>query len=419
MLPNLLTENVSKHYFNGTCRTRLPEETLQWVAPHLHDLGITRVANVTGLDRLDVPVVMVCRPNSRSVSVSQGKGLTLAAARASGVMEAIELHHAENIMLPLRFATAEEMSKSAEVVDLASLARVRDLRPDRHLQLLWIEGYGLVRQKPIWVPYEVVSVNASVPTTPGGECFSTTSNGLSSGNHLLEALAHGICEVVERDATTLWYLSDPKRQAECRIDLLTVDDLDCGQVLSKFEAAEIETMVWDITSNVALPAFLCLITDRTGDPSQTQYTSTGYGCHVYKEVALLRALTEAAQSRLTLIAGSRDDVFREEYEPVSSDEVQSFRALIPERGPARRFSEIVSHHTTSFNEDIQTAITLLQGAGLDQVIMVDLTDPCLGIPVVRVIIPGLEGPIPGLEGPRAGSGYTPGSRAQALLRRRI
>lgn len=418
MMQNWLTETVPKHYLTGTCRTRLPEETLQWIAPYLGAMGITRIANVTGLDRLDVPVVMVCRPNSRSVSVSQGKGLTLPAARASGVMEAIELHHAENIMLPLRFGTSAEMSKSVEVVDLARLARVRDRRPHRHLQLLWIEGYELIQRKPIWVPYEVVSVNASVPTTPGGECFSTTSNGLSSGNHMLEALIHGICEVIERDATTLWYLSDRESQARCSIDLSTVDDPECCQVLSKFGAAEIETLVWDITSDIEMPTFLCLITDRTSDPSQTQYTSTGYGCHPYRNVALMRALTEAAQSRLTLIAGSRDDVFREEYEPVSFADVDSFRSLARERNSARRFSDVVSYQSTSFNEDLQTAITLLKGAGLDQLIMVDLTDPLIGIPVVRVIIPGLEGPIPGLEGPRAGAGYTPGSRAQTLLRRR-
>ena len=64
-------------------------------------MGITRIANITGLDRLGIPVVMVCRPNSRSIAVSQGKGLTLDAAKASGLMESVETFHAESITRPL------------------------------------------------------------------------------------------------------------------------------------------------------------------------------------------------------------------------------------------------------------------------------------------------------------------------------
>ncbi len=53
-------------------------------------MGISRVTNVTGLDTVGIPLVMVCRPNSRSISVSQGKGCDLDAAKASGVMESVE-----------------------------------------------------------------------------------------------------------------------------------------------------------------------------------------------------------------------------------------------------------------------------------------------------------------------------------------
>ena len=72
-----------------------PEETLARLVPHLGRMGITRVANVTGLDRVGVPVVTAVRPNARSLAVSQGKGLTLAAAKVSAIMEAAELYHAE------------------------------------------------------------------------------------------------------------------------------------------------------------------------------------------------------------------------------------------------------------------------------------------------------------------------------------
>src|SRR5580765_9053280 len=106
----------AKRFRDGTHRTVSPEETVARLQPLLPALGITRVANVTGLDLAGVPVVMVCRPNSRSVAVSQGKGIDLASARASGLMEAAELYHAETITLPLRLCTYEELRYQHNVV---------------------------------------------------------------------------------------------------------------------------------------------------------------------------------------------------------------------------------------------------------------------------------------------------------------
>ena len=99
-----------KEYRVGTHRTVSPQATLARVGPFMTEMGITRIANVTGLDALGIPVVMVCRPNSRSIAVSQGKGVELAAAKASGVMEAVETYHAERITLPLKLASYDELS---------------------------------------------------------------------------------------------------------------------------------------------------------------------------------------------------------------------------------------------------------------------------------------------------------------------
>lgn len=85
-----MLDTSQKKYVLDTHRLRDPEQTLQIVKPFLKEMGITRIANLTGLDRIGLPTVMVARPNSRSVAVSLGKGLSLRAAEASGVMEAIE-----------------------------------------------------------------------------------------------------------------------------------------------------------------------------------------------------------------------------------------------------------------------------------------------------------------------------------------
>ncbi len=113
--------DASKRYFHGTHRTCSPVDTVARLQPLLREMGITRVANVTGLDRTGIPVVMVCRPNARSVTVSQGKGLTLAAAKASGIMEALEVWHAERIVKPLKLASFEEMRGEHRVTDIAKL----------------------------------------------------------------------------------------------------------------------------------------------------------------------------------------------------------------------------------------------------------------------------------------------------------
>ena len=98
-----------KRYAHDSHRICGPEDTLARLRPLLRETGITRIANVTGLDRTGIPVVMVCRPASRSVTVSQGKGLTVAGAKVSGVMEALEAWHAERIVKPLKLASLEEM----------------------------------------------------------------------------------------------------------------------------------------------------------------------------------------------------------------------------------------------------------------------------------------------------------------------
>src|SRR5437879_70136 len=100
---------VAKSWHAGTHRLIPPADTVSRLRPLMPVMGITRIADVTGLDHIGIPVVMVCRPNARSLSVSQGKGLDVDAARASGLMESVEFHHAERITLPLKLASLSEL----------------------------------------------------------------------------------------------------------------------------------------------------------------------------------------------------------------------------------------------------------------------------------------------------------------------
>ncbi|NLE88547.1 MAG: YcaO-like family protein [Myxococcales bacterium] len=399
-----------KRFTRGTHRLVDPAETAARVLALSGPLGITRVAHVTGLDCIGIPVVQVCRPNSRSLAVSQGKGTTLDAARASGLMEAAELFHAERIGHPLKLGSWNDLRFSHELVRVEALPRVSvsPFHPD--YSLLWIAGMDLFTSRPLWLPFELVHNNFTMPFPTGSGCFVMSSNGLASGNHPLEAISHGLCEVIERDAAALFRLHPLEQQARLRVDLSTITDPECVRLLRRFDEADVEVAVWDMTSDIGIATFKAVILDRGSNPFRVLGPVEGMGTHPVREVALLRALTEAAQGRLTLIAGSRDDNGRGRYaETQQAELIEHARRRLAETA-TRAFDATPSYENDSFEEDLVTLTSGLQKAGLDQAIVVDLTKPEFAIPVVRVVVPGLE---PYHHVP----GYVPGPRARALLER--
>src|SRR5712692_5870703 len=247
-----------KAYRAGTHRTVAPDETLRRMLPFAPVMGITRIANVTGLDSVGLPVVMVCRPNSRSVAVSQGKGVDLQAAKASGLMESIEAYHAETITSPLRLCTYEELRYEHCVVDVRALQMLSTSTFSASSKILWCEGRDLLNQEPVSVPYETVHTDYTWPMTAGSGNFLCSSNGLASGNHLTEAISHAICEIVERDAATIWRFRGREAQDAMAVDLATVDDPDCMRVMKKFDEAGLTLAVWETTSDVDIASFMCV-----------------------------------------------------------------------------------------------------------------------------------------------------------------
>jgi ribosomal protein S12 methylthiotransferase accessory factor len=227
---------------------------------------------------------------------------------------------------------------------------------------------------------------------------------------LLEAISHGICEVVERDATTLWWARRASDQGSPRLALDTVEDPICRQLLAKFEAADVDVVVWPCTSDVGIASFICVIADRHENPMRPLYTAMGTGCHPSRDIALLRALTEAAQARLTMISGARDDMSPSEYRISRHvDVLASQRAAMTKATDRVSLEDVPTYEAETFDEDVTWELDRLQGAGISQVIAVDLTKPELQIPVVRIVVPGLEGPT------EKAAGYTPGPRALAVL----
>jgi YcaO-like protein with predicted kinase domain len=404
------SRGTPKSFRHGTHRVVSPRDTLERVRRLMPALGITRIANVTGLDTIGLPVVMVTRPNARSLAVSQGKGLTLDAAKASGLMESVEGYHAEHVTLPLKLATYNELRYREAVVDVTGLPRLSVSLFQDNWRMLWVEGMDLMGGRPVWLPFDLVHTDFTLPLPTGSGAFLMSSNGLASGNHVVEATLHALCEVIERDATALWHAAGPRAQARTRLDLASVTDADCRDVLERYALAGVAVGVWETTSDVGVPAFTCSIIDREPEPLRPVAVASGMGCHPTREVALLRALTEAAQSRLTRISGARDDLHRKTYEAARDGvAAERLRTRLRAEAPVRRFQDVASHDGETLEEDLAWVVGRLMAVGLSQVVAVDLTKPELGVPVVRVVVPGLE---PTHEAP----GYLPGPRARRAQR---
>lgn len=392
---------VPKKFRQGTHRTVAPSETLARFRPFAPRMGITRLGNLTGLDRIGIPVAVAVRPNSRSVSVSQGKGLDLTQAMASALMEAIEGFHAEEVGQG-RHASYRELAASHCVVDPPSLCTTG--QPfDVDATISWVEGFDLLQREPCWVPAEIVHTDYTLPLDG---YFLAGSNGLASGNHLGEAISAAVCELVERDAVAVWAALGVRAKAQHSLDIVSVDDPNCQALLAKYDKAGITVRLWNVTTEIGISAFLCDIYDPSGDEPRRLRRFHGSGCHPDRTIALVRALTEAAQTRLTYITGIRDDLLPAEYEePRTADLVEALLDALRQETALHSFGEIPSFAADDLRQDLEWELECLGSAGFPRVVVVELTRSDFAIPVVRVVIPGLEGDI---KHPH----YTPGARAR-------
>jgi ribosomal protein S12 methylthiotransferase accessory factor len=190
--------------------------------------------------------------------------------------------------------------------------------------------------------------------------------------------------------------------------LETVDDPAALTLLRRYEAASVAVGVWDMTTDIGIACFMCSIVERQFDPFRRIGVSRGYGCHADRGVALCRALSEAAKSRLTHITGSRDDIQAPDFDALRAEaSIRSAQRLLTGAAGARAFHAVPTRHCVTFEEDLAWTEGRLESAGVARLAYVDLSRQGSPFSVVRVVVPGLEG------APSA-HGYVPGARARAV-----
>jgi ribosomal protein S12 methylthiotransferase accessory factor len=393
----------------GTQRVIPAEETIERVYPAARSLGVTRLADITGLDRVGVPTYSAMVPRSKDgLSVSTGKGLRPAEAKAGALMEAIERQTAISTRPPLIQGSFEELRRQFPILDPRDTKELLLEDYDSSRNYFWVRGVDLVSDSSILVPAHMAGlVWDDVPGGPFRDHL--TSNGLSSGNVREEAICQGLCELIERDAWTLADLGAhlipwARRQM---LDPATADhgpdDFELFPSLTsvgspaaqQFEAAGLSPIVHDITSDIGIPTIFAVVPDE-GLPGFPMVHG-GVGTHPDVRVAVTRALTEAAQSRCVDIQGVREDLMPPGFESTALS-LHTRRVVginrnlwfLGESKEPRSLSRIPS---TSFDDvrlELDYIVARLLLRKISRIIVVDLSPPNAPFAVVRVIVPDLE-----------------------------
>lgn len=438
--PSLLPLKHVKKYVttdgNVSAKTSSAEDTLSRINPVCKKIGVTRISDITSMDRLFIPNYSVVLPGTEdSIWVYGGKGPTKIQARTSALMESIERYcslsstYSGNLIQGTYSQLTKMYNKVLhpdEVVE--PVERTFD---DENSIIDFLLGFDLIKNEDVLVPAQLV-FSKFVINPPSVAIFPFThTNGLASGNVIEEAICHALCEVIERDAASISdlcasaipysILTNISNRLQIGRDLNPIyeilenkfvddasiyPDVNISQIVhefnsikflvTKFVDAGICLLIKDITQkDIGIPTFVASsvewITDDYG------YFAKGYGTHPDSRIALIRAITELSQTRAANIQGARDDFKKINYKEHDEIYKRKWQFMPASLSPIEKiknktvlFSEIKSYLNNDILNDLKLILNRLRKAGLKRVIIVDLTNPNIGIPVVRAIVPGLE-----------------------------
>lgn len=362
---------------------------LRRLMPRLDVLGITRLGDITGLDRIGIPVVQAARPLGLANSVTQGKGRDLAAAAVSAIMEAAEQFFAE------RIAHIRAVSASAVALGASPELFARHLLPNTPpswsgVETAWTAATDLMTGRAGWLPLELVHTAYVEPSIPTDGLFSASTTGLACAFSDGEAILHGLLECVERDAIARAHRTHGFMQ-RCRIDPATIEDGDLIDLMEAIRHAGLATAFWAAPAAGRVPVVWCQIMEDGSHPLIIPYPADGFAADLNPASAASRALLEAAQSRLAAISGARDDITRASFPAYTDWEaIEAHRRLLAEGPRPLAFDVLGDEVETGNGERLERLLGRLGGDRIAAVLCARLdTEPCPEIAAVRVIVPEL------------------------------
>lgn len=340
--------------------------------------GVTRLAEVTGLDRLGLPVWQALRPAGRSLSVHQGKGASSISARIGALCEAIECDHAEKAIADGPCCAFEALGQAQRAPDLSDYSNDRSRpRPDAG-PVQWCSATDLLSGRTLYVPYACVSLDLTGAAAPS--YFHRSSTGLGLGATEGEALTTALNEVVERDAIGGWDRSDRAARLKSSVapDSIPFDWFHLW--LDRCRKLGINLRIFSPDSITGAPAFIVSIQGQAEFGTGHRRFS-GTAVNGDAEIALFKAMAEAIQSRLTFIAGVRDDFLPALY----AVEPKNGGAQPPPPGIGQRQWGEIEGQPPGWEDCAQRLARL----GYCQIAAKRLDDGSEGYAVVKLFVPGL------------------------------
>ena len=359
--------------------------------PVLNKLPVTRIADLTPLDPMRLPVFSVTTPLARDLTTHMGKGADALSAKVSALMEAVERISAESISAERQIHASyqELLNSKRHPLDPRSFDLPVESVYTPECRCQWVESFDLLNEQVVFLP---VDLAINPPTE--GLLQAVDSNGLAAGNTHLEAVVHGLNEVIERDVQSQLEFQALFADAQdplIHCPVLKLDQLPAAAQnwVERLQQQDLTLTIYDASNDLGVATIRALISDFDYPSPQGPVTQhfIGWGSAPNSELALLRAITEAVQSRLGVLQSARDSFNTTRLGARFQTRVR--RRQLLESQPRIEFSQVGSFDSDDLYEDLQFLLTRMRTAGFTQVTVTDLTRADIGIPVVRVRVPGL------------------------------
>lgn len=259
---------------------------------------------------------------------------------------------------------------------------------DEERPLWWSPVWSLTEGRHRYLPTQYVYFQAPAADDCAIPYCVGCSNGNASGNNREEAVLQGFCELAERDAVALWWYN---RLPRAGVDLASFGEPYLLDLVAYYEARGRDVWALDITSDLGLPTFVAIARRRQGE----ERILFGMGCHLDARIALQRACAEMNQMLGAIAdmddpASPRGQLDEETLAWLRGATLADNPYLAPAAGQApRRRDEFPRLASGDLLQDIHYCRDLVAARGMEMLVH-DLTRPGVGLPAVKVIVPGLR-----------------------------
>ena len=346
--------------------------------------GVTRLADISGLGGLGLPVFQAIRPFARSLTVSQGKGRTPLAARVSALLEACELACAEALPRPGPEVPLAEMPTAVRQCWAGDRGPLTiDLDPA--LPRGWMAGRVLGSGEAMPMPWDLLSLDFTQAPLE----YPANSDGLATGNTREEALFGALAELLEYDLVARFENMSPLARRALQIDCDSIDAPQLARELARVRAAGFTPRLWSLGQDHGIPAFACKLLAR--EPAMDRMVPTGgSACHTDPATAALAALREAAQGRAALVAGARDDITANDCLDGRNRALALIVATLAVTEGPLAWRDVPAIDCKSISGGIDVLQTAVAALTPHPVVVFDHEAPVPGLHIVHALAPGLR-----------------------------